>query len=59
MKTPRRNVRIVYLQEIKDRLAGEGSTVVGSTPEQFAAFLKVEMAKAARVVKAAGITASN
>jgi tripartite-type tricarboxylate transporter receptor subunit TctC len=52
-------VRIVSLQEIKDRLAGEGSTVVGSTPEQFAAFLKAEMAKAARVVKAAGITASN
>ena len=52
-------VRIVNLQEIKDRLAGEGSTVVGSTPEQFAAFLKAEMVKAARVVKAAGITASN
>jgi tripartite-type tricarboxylate transporter receptor subunit TctC len=52
-------VRIVSLQEIKDRLAGEGSTVVGSTSEQFAAFLKAEMAKAARVVKAAGITASN
>jgi tripartite-type tricarboxylate transporter receptor subunit TctC len=52
-------VRIVYHQEIKDRLAGEGSTVVGSTPEQFAAFLKAEIVTAGRVVKAAGITASN
>jgi tripartite-type tricarboxylate transporter receptor subunit TctC len=52
-------VRIVNLQEIRDRLAAEGSTVVGSTPAQFATFLKAEMAKAARVVKAAGITASN
>ena len=52
-------VRIVNLQEIRERLASEGSTVGGSTPEQFAAFLQAEMAKAARVVKAAGITASN
>ncbi len=52
-------VRIVNLPEIRDRLAGEGATVIGSTPERFAAFLKDEMAKAARIVKAAGITASN
>jgi tripartite-type tricarboxylate transporter receptor subunit TctC len=52
-------VRIINLQEIKERLAGEGYTVVGSTPEQFTAFLKAEMLKAARVVKAAGITAGN
>jgi tripartite-type tricarboxylate transporter receptor subunit TctC len=52
-------VRILQLPEIKDRLAAEGATVVGSTPEQFAAFLKDEMAKAARIVKAAGMTPSN
>jgi len=52
-------VRILHLPEIKDRLAAEGATVVGSMPEQFAAFLKNEMARAARIVKAAGMTPSN
>jgi len=52
-------VRIVNLPDVKARLARGGSTVVGSTPEEFAAFLKAEIAKVARVVKAAGITASN
>jgi tripartite-type tricarboxylate transporter receptor subunit TctC len=52
-------VRILKLPEIKDRLAAEGATVIGSTPEQFAAFLKDEIAKAARIVRAAGMTASN
>jgi tripartite-type tricarboxylate transporter receptor subunit TctC len=52
-------VRILQLPEIKDRLAAEGATVVGSTPAQFAAFLKDEIARAARIVKAAGMTPSN
>ncbi|HEY9446528.1 MAG TPA: tripartite tricarboxylate transporter substrate binding protein [Burkholderiales bacterium] len=52
-------VRILNLPEIKDRLAHEGAAVVGSTPEQFAAFLRDEMAKAAKIVKASGMNASN
>jgi tripartite-type tricarboxylate transporter receptor subunit TctC len=52
-------VRILHLPEIKDRLATEGATVVGSTPEEFSVFLKEEIAKAARIVKAAGMTAAN
>jgi len=52
-------VRILRLPEIKLRLAAEGATVVGSTPEAFAVFLKDEIAKAARIVKASGMTASN
>ena len=52
-------VRILNLPEIEERLAAEGATIVGSTPEQFAAFLKAEIAKAARIVKAAGMTPSN
>ncbi|MBS1217951.1 MAG: hypothetical protein H6R21_1084 [Proteobacteria bacterium] len=51
--------RILNLPELKDRLTREGATVVASTPDQFAAFLKVEMEKAATIVKAAGLTASN
>jgi len=52
-------VRTLKLPEVKDRLAAEGGTVVGSTPAEFAAFLKEEMAKYARIVKAAGMTATN
>ncbi len=52
-------VRILRLPEVRERLAAEGATVIGSTPEQFAAFLKSEIAKAARIVAAAGMTATN
>jgi tripartite-type tricarboxylate transporter receptor subunit TctC len=51
--------RILNLAEIKHRLAAEGATVVGSTPDQFRAFLREEMIKAARIVKAAGMTPVN
>jgi tripartite-type tricarboxylate transporter receptor subunit TctC len=40
---------------VREKLAGEGSEIIGSTPAQFAAFLKQDVAKWARVVKAAGI----
>lgn len=47
--------RVLNLPELKERLAGEGMTVVGSTPEQFAAFLGRESAKYNRIIQAAGI----
>ena len=50
-------VRILNSPEIKGRLEHEGATVVGSTPEQFAAFLKEEMAKDAKIVKVSGMNA--
>lgn len=46
---------ILKLQDIRERLAADGSEAVGSTPEAFAAHLKTEVAKWAKVVKAAGI----
>lgn len=51
--------RILNLPDIKGRLVGQGATVIASTPDEFAAFLKAEMATAARIVKAAGMNASN
>ena len=51
--------RVLKLPDIRERLAAEGATVVGSTPEEFQVFLKEEIAKAARIVKASGMTASN
>jgi tripartite-type tricarboxylate transporter receptor subunit TctC len=37
------------------RLAAEGAEAIGSTPEEFAAHLKTELARVAAVVHAAGI----
>jgi len=51
--------RILNLPELKERLSSEGAEVIASTPEQFAAFLKAEMATAAKIVKASGMTATN
>ena len=50
--------RILNLPELKERLAGEGMTVVASTPEQFVEFLARETAKFNRIIQAAGIKGS-
>jgi tripartite-type tricarboxylate transporter receptor subunit TctC len=52
-------VRILGLPEIKERLLNEGATVIASTPDEFTAFLKKEIATNARIVQAAGMTAAN
>jgi tripartite-type tricarboxylate transporter receptor subunit TctC len=48
-------VRTLQSADVRDRLAGDGADPVGSTPEEFAAFLRAETAKWAQVVKSAGI----
>lgn len=48
---------ILRLPAVTERLAGDGSEAVGNTPEQFGAHIRAEIAKWAKVVKAAGITA--
>ena len=40
---------------MKERFAREGAEPVGSTPEQFGAFIRSEMAKYAKLIKTAGI----
>ena len=46
---------ILRLPDAKQQLAAEGAEIVASTPEQFAAYLRAETVKWAKVVKAAGI----
>ena len=43
--------------QLKERFGAMGADAVATTPEQFAQFLRVEMAKWSKVVKAAGIRA--
>ena len=50
-------VKALQTPEIKAILAAEGSEPIGNSPEQFSAILKTEVARWAKVVKAAGIKA--
>jgi tripartite-type tricarboxylate transporter receptor subunit TctC len=43
------------MPEIAERFAADGAAPVGSTPQQFAAFLRSEMAKWAKVIRESGI----
>jgi tripartite-type tricarboxylate transporter receptor subunit TctC len=48
-------VSLLQSPDVKDRFAAEGSSVVGSTPEQLRDYLKRDIAKWQKVVKAANI----
>ena len=48
-------VRALQKPEVRARLEGLGLEIVGSTPEQFEAFVRAEIAKWGAVVKAAGV----
>jgi len=48
-------VRAVQAPETKERLANEGAEAIGSTPAQFAAYLREELARYGKLIKDAGI----
>jgi len=54
-KLQREIARIVALPEVKERLAAIGYTPVGNTPEEFAAQIKADVARWAKVIRDAGI----
>jgi tripartite-type tricarboxylate transporter receptor subunit TctC len=62
-KTPRAIVmrinaevaKIVTIPEIRDRAASQGAEMVRNSPEEFVAYIKAQIAKWARVVKASGM----
>jgi hypothetical protein len=49
--------RAMKMPDVAQRLAGDGVEAVGTTPEQFGAYLKQEVAKWGKVVKTSGATA--
>ncbi|HEX9193308.1 MAG TPA: tripartite tricarboxylate transporter substrate binding protein [Burkholderiales bacterium] len=48
-------VRALRLPDLRERLAADGAEAVGSTPEEFAAFIQSEIEKWTAVAKSAGI----
>jgi tripartite-type tricarboxylate transporter receptor subunit TctC len=48
-------VKALRQPDVSKRLAAEGAEPIGSTPEEFAAHIKAEIARVASVVRAAGI----
>lgn len=47
--------KLLQVAEIRERLLSDGAEPVGSSPQEFAAFIRAETVKWAKVVKAAGI----
>ena len=47
-------VKVVKLADTRDRFLALGAEPVGSTPDQFGAFFRNEVAKWARVVRESG-----
>ena len=49
--------KVLAQPDVRDKLQAMGADVIGSTPEQFSAFMRAETAKWAKVIKVAHITA--
>lgn len=50
-------VKVLAQPDVKEKLLGQGLEPVGGSPEQFGAFIKAEIAKWAKVVRASGARA--
>jgi tripartite-type tricarboxylate transporter receptor subunit TctC len=48
-------VKILRMPDVKERMAAVGAETVGNSPEEFAAFMRTERAKYAKIVKDANI----
>ena len=48
-------VRVLALADVKQRLAAEGAVGIGNTPDEFAAQIRADMARWAKVAKAANV----
>ena len=53
-KLNREIARILKLPDVRERLSAEGAELIANSPAEFAAYIKSEIVKWARVVKIAG-----
>jgi tripartite-type tricarboxylate transporter receptor subunit TctC len=49
--------KAVRAKDVQEKFAADSATVVGDTPQEFAAFIKQEQGRWESVIKAAGIKA--
>ena len=49
-------MKILQRPDVRSRFSAEGIEALGGTPEEFGAYIKAEIERWSRVVKAAGIT---
>ena len=54
MKLHAESTKAIASPDIRDRMSAEGADFVGDTPEQFTAFIKTEIVKWAKAVRASG-----
>lgn len=50
------SVKVVRLQEVRERIHREGAVPIGGTPREFDAFIAAERARLGQVIRKAGIT---
>jgi tripartite-type tricarboxylate transporter receptor subunit TctC len=51
-------MRVLAMQDVKDKLTNAGIDAAGSTPDEFGRFIRAEYDKWGPVVKAAGVKAN-
>ena len=49
-------MKILAMPDVRQRFASQGFDIIANTPEQFAAQIKADLAKWARVIRASGLT---
>jgi tripartite-type tricarboxylate transporter receptor subunit TctC len=50
-------VKILRMPEVRDPIVAQGNEVIADTPQEFLSFIKTEMIKWEKVIKASGVTA--
>jgi len=49
-------VKVLNLPEVRNPIAAQGNDIVASSPEEFSAYIRTEMEKWGKVIKAAGVS---